>query len=552
MNPRQTSALSDSNSAGSANTTQSDRSTCVVCMDAPTDIILSPCRHAHCCLKCFRRSSLHTCPVCRSAVTSIIIESTGAQLPFNPPAAAAATPTRQPSPTATLTPPLSRMNAIVTGDLRAEESLVGYNQARTNSSVSAARPLDSRAASRLTNTTNSRGPTRRPSNRTFTDNMNSAQPVTSNGVTTFVRRSTRLDFDPPQFNRYRNGRGIGNHGASRSAGPSTLHVRSVTRQAPRGSGRTNRRDDIDRPRPSAVRSAGPSTLTAHSQPERASEGPRLPPQQYVGAVHSRSSLTSVSCSLPFLSEPDRSPPPYVEPPSMPAQPKECIILIGNSRDIIVALARKLMNAFPAPKNDAVAGRLKSTIFIHGDPIRLVLIDSTPFSMRAELAARIYRQAPNLVLLCADRANVTSFEAVIRLDMEILDYLHFPCLWVLVKTGVISSRKKRRNVMNFVDDSDLRIAKHFIGSERQSLTVSVDTSSNAYSNVKKLGTMIQRSVGNSERDRQTGITTHRTPALSTSMLGLWSTFSKTRPTANAPKRRTPRASLGQCWSRSLAI
>lgn len=41
---------------------------CVVCLDAPCNVVLSPCMHVCCCVDCGR--DLDLCPQCRTAITS--------------------------------------------------------------------------------------------------------------------------------------------------------------------------------------------------------------------------------------------------------------------------------------------------------------------------------------------------------------------------------------------------------------------------------------------------------------------------------------------------
>jgi len=46
---------------------------CAICFEAPSDIVLEPCRHAYTCAKC--ASLLRTCPICRAVIVGRVPRS---------------------------------------------------------------------------------------------------------------------------------------------------------------------------------------------------------------------------------------------------------------------------------------------------------------------------------------------------------------------------------------------------------------------------------------------------------------------------------------------
>lgn len=164
-----------------------------------------------------------------------------------------------------------------------------------------------------------------------------------------------------------------------------------------------------------------------------------------------------------------------------------VVLVGHTRKAMLPLAKRLMTAFPPPRSDAAnSPPSKSTIFVNGRAMRLVLIACAPISAATELAARVQRHSPKLILLCADFYNISSFEAVVRLDMEVLDYLNISCVWILVKPMSL----QRQQPSNFVEDADVRTAKHFLSSPRRCFMIEVD-GSQENANMRKLGMFIYR-------------------------------------------------------------
>lgn len=490
----------------SSNTARPEHSQCVVCMDALTDVVLKPCQHAHCCLQCFRRSKLRTCPVCRTVVTSFVMLSTGVQFPFNLPASS---PSSHPVITSNRISP-------------ATSSTPSTSNVRNNNVI----------------------------NRSSIGSLSQG------------RRNALVGFHPASYRRSRRDDYVPGSILTRPTTPSSSSSRPIlvqTQYYPRTDSRRSNRD-LHRHVRTANTSSIASTTTSPTSPNSgvlsSNSRPRssqLPAQEHSIQRNATNShrLNHFSqtnfCAPHFFSEPDTSTPSATVPPPLPQQPIESIILIGQNRSTIVPLARKLIAAFPPPKNDVAASRLRSSIFINGDAIRLVLIDRTPFSMGEELAERVNRHSPNLVLLCADYSDVTSFESVVRLDMAILDYLHFPCLWVLVRTGVVSRKKNGRNGANIVDDADIRVAKNFISKNRHCLIVSVD-GSRSYGNVKKLGSFIYRSLKSPGSESSSSGGLYQQTPLSNSLLCLFSNFTITRRREQQPR---PRNSLGQGWSRNLA-
>lgn len=162
---------------------------------------------------------------------------------------------------------------------------------------------------------------------------------------------------------------------------------------------------------------------------------------------------------------------------------ENIVIIGHDRKLMILLVQKLIDAFSSPSTN---GRQpptldKSTILVDGKAIRLVIIEANPAETRTHLALRVQRQAPKMVLMCADFHNVSSFESIVRLDMEVLDYLNVPCSWVLIK----SLRVKRPRLSHSVENDDVRSAKHFISSRRRCFLITVDTVQES-TTMRKLG------------------------------------------------------------------
>lgn len=382
-------------SDASATSVASDKSACVVCMDLPKNIILSPCNHNHCCLACFRRSMLTTCPMCRVPVESISDLRTGVQLPVN-------------------------------------EIQVGEGQT--------IRP------NRIPPTT---VPTNNSTRRTSAQGQSIMYNM-SRGPQRFLSTTSALAAPPIPVVRHGNG-------------PS------------------------ERPRiPFSGSVVGPPIAQQAQSSIRVPPLPRSDAHMHIRTAASTRENTSLSLAPQSLPAFLRSAEAEGQSAEIDLSQMKTIVLVGFSRSFIIPLARKLMTIFPPPRDGSVGSHQRSTIFVDGSPVRLVLIDYPSSSDHSELAARVNRHAPNLVLLCADYFDVTSFESVIRLDMEILDYLSIPCHWVLVR----SSSAQRTNKSNIVDDSDIRIAKHFFSSSRHCFVVSVDGLKNQ-GDVTRLSSYIQK-------------------------------------------------------------
>lgn len=432
-------------------------------MDTVKNIILSPCKHAHCCLACFRRSTLRTCPVCRTVVSSITVLQTGVRLPVNP--------------------PITRRS--VTRRVEALERLASAPVAVRDTAGTAV----------ATDRTLSYRDTRAIRHSSSIVTSLASQSVLSSQRDEDVQ-STPSYSNPPASITFPIAQQA--HSSVRSLPP--LHNNAL-RQIRTGSLLRDSTLPVN-------------TRTMSAVPERALTDARL------------------AADVPTF---------------QPAS--KTVVLIGHSRAIIVSLARQLVAAFPPPRNadDAPAARLKSTIFIDGDAIQLVLIDCPPLSTRQELDTRVNRHSPNLVLLCADYFDVTSFESVIRLDMEVLDYLRFPCLWVLVRSSSI----KRHKSSNNVDDSDIRVAKHFLCSHRQSIVVSVD-GTKRQGNLRKLSSYIHRYTRRRHESRNLSVDNISDSELpqssSTSLTTLWTNFTRPRD-SDRPRRGV---GLGRCLSGNFVI
>lgn len=196
------------------------------------------------------------------------------------------------------------------------------------------------------------------------------------------------------------------------------------------------------------------------------------------------------------------------------QHRHNVVLIGPTRKILVSLTRKLMASFPPPQRLKDTSRSKSTLYVNGEAIRLVLVECPLSSIGPEFAARVQRQKPKLVLLCADYFKVSSFESIVRLDMEIIDYLNVPCMWIIVKSAVQKKFKKT----NTITDEDVRAATHFLGTARKTILVNIiGTTQNT--NLRRLGMWLFESVSRTEgvRDayhpRQAGLNLDKSRSLS---------------------------------------
>lgn len=163
-----------------------------------------------------------------------------------------------------------------------------------------------------------------------------------------------------------------------------------------------------------------------------------------------------------------------------------VVLIGHSRALVLQMARRLVAVFPPPMHGS-DDTWKSTIFVRGISLRLVLIEATLTAGASELADRVRRHTPKLVLMCADFYDVSSFESIVRHDLQVLHHLDVACAWILVKAAGME-----RRALHFVEDGDVRAAKHFLSSPRKCYLLHVDGAHHA-ANVHKLGLYIFRMV-----------------------------------------------------------
>lgn len=428
----------------------SDQSACVVCMDLPKNIILSPCSHNHCCLQCFRRSSLTTCPMCRVPVEYISVLQTGIRLPANGLPEIHRPPVRPISVPTTTIPLRNRGLRTLT-----HGQSVSYGMSR------------------------------------------SSQRISSN--------TSALAAPPSPIVHHQN-----NPSSEISTTPSSGSVLRppIARQAQSSS---------------RVLPLSRSDTIMHDHHHSTNPGHENRP------------------SVPALQPTQRTLGESGHPTQVGSSQSKTIVLVGFGRSFIIPIARKLMTIFPPPRDEPVSSRRRSTIFVDGGPVRLVLIDCPTSSDHTELAARVNRHSPNLILLCADYFDVTSFESVIRLDMEILDYLSIPCHWVLVR----SSSAQRSKASNIVEDSDIRIAKHFFSSSRHCFVIPIDGLKNQ-GNILRLILYIQKHL--SQRTSTDSRSTledepQESPSIQqpTSILLRW-----TNPTrARNRERSYQRFSLGSC-------
>lgn len=184
---------------------------------------------------------------------------------------------------------------------------------------------------------------------------------------------------------------------------------------------------------------------------------------------------------------------HVDPPATSARTSssslsdsiESLILLGPNRKMLVKFAQRLVTAFPPPQrhvsDDAEINDYQSRniIFLDGQLLKIFIMEAPPFSMRLQLANRIERLFPRLILLCADFHNVASFEVAVRLDMDVLDYMSTPIVWVLLRTQAMnvpfpfSAFVRKRPSAHYIEEVDVRVAKHFITSPRPVVAITID-------------------------------------------------------------------------------
>lgn len=383
-----------------ASTESASATTCVVCMDSDKDIALAPCKHSHCCLACFRRSEMRSCPICRTPVASIVIMSTGMELPV---------------------------------------SLVAPKPLRD-------RPVQMRSSGNL------HDPVLYEPSR----NLYSRQSMPS--------LMSALDDDTSSMR-------------SRTTSMSSVNV---ARQAE-----------------SSVRSLPQEQHVAFRLLRETGfvQMHNVAPARSETLLQRRNTIGfTTSSPLAIGSEAHDQVVPVATTPDAPNGPLQNMVLIGHNKKVLMSLAQRLLATFPPVDDQDVSARSKSTMYINGEAIRLVLIECPIFSMGPELVLRVQRQSPKLVLLCADYFNVSSFESIVRLDMEMLDYLDITCVWVIVK----STRRPKKS--NIVEEADVRIAKHFLSKPRRCFVAPVDGALQSAA-MRKLGLYIYRSVTRNASSRR---------------------------------------------------
>lgn len=194
-----------------------------------------------------------------------------------------------------------------------------------------------------------------------------------------------------------------------------------------------------------------------------------------------------------------------------ADSAESLILLGPNRKMLIPLARRLMTAFPPPNRRTFDEHeehdcpSRNTIFLDGQLLKIVLMEAPPNSMRLQLASRIELLFPRLILLCADFHNVATFEVAVRLDMDVLDYMGFPVVWVLLRaqaTNVpfpFSALVRKRINSHSIEESDIRAANHFLSSPRPVVAITVDGRRSS-SGVRKSMTQVMASCSKTRTSR----------------------------------------------------
>lgn len=194
-----------------------------------------------------------------------------------------------------------------------------------------------------------------------------------------------------------------------------------------------------------------------------------------------------------------------------ADSAESLILLGPNRKMLIPLARRLMAAFPPPnrrtfdEHEDQDSPSRNTIFLDGQLLKIVLLEAPPYSMRLQLASRIELLFPRLILLCADFHNVATFEVAVRLDMDVLDYMGFPVVWVLLRaqtTNVpfpFSALVRKRTNSHSIEEADIRVARHFLSSPRPVVAITVDGRRSS-SSVRKSMTQVMASCSKTRTSR----------------------------------------------------
>lgn len=187
------------------------------------------------------------------------------------------------------------------------------------------------------------------------------------------------------------------------------------------------------------------------------------------------------------------------------QPRN-VVLLGNSTSLMTALVRKLQSSFgpPAWENQRIYRRDKSLLYIANEPLRLVVLERRSDTIDVEqFVSEVRSYSPRLVLLCADLFAVTSFELLVRLDLEIIDYFDVPCIWVLIK----HDRPRQSRTQNRVELSDVTAAQHYLPRPRQWFIATVDRL--FARDVKKLGREVHSIAWMCDASGQSHRLVHRT-------------------------------------------
>lgn len=154
------------------------------------------------------------------------------------------------------------------------------------------------------------------------------------------------------------------------------------------------------------------------------------------------------------------------------QPRN-VVLMGSSSALMAALVRKLQSLFGAPawESAGLYKRDRSLLYIANEPLRLVVLERRSDNLDiSQFVEEVRSYSPHLVLLCADLFIVTSFELLVRLDLEVLDSLEdVPCMWVLIK----HNRSKHGRMHNRVESADVAAAQHYLSHPRRWFVVALD-------------------------------------------------------------------------------
>jgi len=202
-----------------------------------------------------------------------------------------------------------------------------------------------------------------------------------------------------------------------------------------------------------------------------------------------------------------------------------ILLLGSSVSLMEALIRKLQHIFQPPlwESQTIYKRDPSLLYIHNEPMRFFPLERKSDTVSEEVfQAEINRFRPSMILLCADFFNLTSFEAIVRLDLEFLDTLNIACFWVIIKQDR-GRQRIQKDRGNRVETRDVSNAQYYIGRPRRWFVANIDKI--LASDVRKLGWEIHSATWHEVRTettnaRQSNLSLSRGRKLRRKISSLW--------------------------------